>query len=154
VPDYDRNPDVGGMERTEKEYRELYMDLMGGAVAGSRLVASDVSGDGFAAKPKRDVPPDSWERNNKTQMFEGSRKAKLSDELYDKAIVRPIKRISTTVLWRGVDAGLIDGSVNAVGLVVRGWSAVLRRMQTGSVRAYAMSFFVGVVALLGYYLWQ
>jgi NADH-quinone oxidoreductase subunit L len=76
------------------------------------------------------------------------------DELYDKAIVRPIKRLSTTVLWRGVDAGLIDGTVNAVGLVVRGWSAVLRRMQTGSVRAYAMSFFVGVVALLGYYLWR
>jgi NADH-quinone oxidoreductase subunit L len=76
------------------------------------------------------------------------------DELYDKAIVRPIRRLSTTVLWRGVDAGLIDGTVNAVGLVVRGWSAVLRRLQTGSVRAYAMSFFVGVVALLGYYLWQ
>ena len=76
---------LGPHRMSKKEYRELYMDLMGGAVAGSRLVASDVSGDGFAAKPKRDVPPDSWERNNKTQMFEGSRKAKLSDELYDKA---------------------------------------------------------------------
>jgi hypothetical protein len=78
-------PDIGTYRIERKEYRELYMDLMGGAVAGSRLVASDVSGDGFAAKPKRDVPPDSWERDNKTQMFEGSRKAKLSDELYDKA---------------------------------------------------------------------
>jgi NADH-quinone oxidoreductase subunit L len=57
-------------------------------------------------------------------------------------------------LWRGVDAGLIDGTVNAVGLVVRGWSAVLRRLQTGSVRAYAMSVFVGTVAILGYYLWR
>jgi NADH-quinone oxidoreductase subunit L len=76
------------------------------------------------------------------------------DEAYDATIVQPIKRASTTVLWRGMDAGLIDGTVNAVGLVVRGWSAVLRRLQTGSVRAYAMSLFVGVVVMLGYYLWK
>jgi len=76
------------------------------------------------------------------------------DELYNAAIVQPIKRLSTVFLWRGMDAGVIDGTVNAVGLVVRGWSAVLRRLQTGSVRAYAMSFFVGVVTILGYYLWR
>jgi NADH-quinone oxidoreductase subunit L len=76
------------------------------------------------------------------------------DEAYDAALVQPIKRVSGTVLWRGVDAGLIDGTVNGVGLVVRGWSAVLRRLQTGSVRAYAMSFFVGVVTIVGYYLWR
>ena len=76
------------------------------------------------------------------------------DELYNAVIVQPIKKVSTGLLWRGVDAGVIDGTVNAVGLVVRGWSAVLRRLQTGSVRAYAMSFFVGVVTILGYYLWR
>jgi NADH-quinone oxidoreductase subunit L len=74
------------------------------------------------------------------------------DELYDATIVQPIKRISTVALWRGADSGLIDGTVNAVGLVVRGWSAVLRRAQTGSIRAYAMWFFAGVVILVGYYL--
>jgi len=76
------------------------------------------------------------------------------DELYNAVIVQPIKRLSVGALWRGVDAGLIDGTVNGVGLVVRGWSAVLRRLQTGSVRAYAMSFFLGVVAIVGYYLWR
>jgi NADH-quinone oxidoreductase subunit L len=75
------------------------------------------------------------------------------DEAYDRAIVQPVKGLSTGVLWRGVDAGLIDGTVNGVGLAVRGWSAVLRRLQTGSVRAYAMSFFIGVVSIVGYYLW-
>jgi NADH-quinone oxidoreductase subunit L len=75
------------------------------------------------------------------------------DEAYDRAIVQPIKRVSTGLLWRGVDAGAIDGTVNGVGLAVRGWSAVLRRLQTGSVRAYAMSLFVGVVVILGYCLW-
>jgi len=76
------------------------------------------------------------------------------DEIYDAVLVQPIKRISTLLLWRGVDAGLIDGTVNGVGLVVRGWSAVLRRLQTGSMRAYAMSFFLGVIVILGYYLWR
>jgi NADH-quinone oxidoreductase subunit L len=74
------------------------------------------------------------------------------DEFYDAVIVQPIKRVSSGVLWRGIDAGLIDGTVNAVGLIVRGWSAVLRRLQTGSVRAYAMSFFAGLVVIVGYYL--
>ncbi len=74
------------------------------------------------------------------------------DEFYDAVIVQPIKRVSSGVLWRGVDAGIIDGTVNAVGLIVRGWSAVLRRLQTGSVRAYAMSFFAGLVVIVGYYL--
>jgi NADH-quinone oxidoreductase subunit L len=74
------------------------------------------------------------------------------DEFYDAVIVQPIKRVSSGVLWRGVDAGVIDGSVNTVGLIVRGWSAVLRRLQTGSVRAYAMSFFAGLVVIVGYYL--
>jgi NADH-quinone oxidoreductase subunit L len=76
------------------------------------------------------------------------------DEVYDGAVVQPIKRLSTGMLWRGVDAGLIDGTVNGVGLVVRGWSAVLRRLQTGSVRAYAMSTFLGVIVIVGYYLWR
>jgi len=31
---------------------------------------------------------------------------------------------------------------------------VLRRLQSGSVRAYAGSLFVGVVMILGYYLWR
>ena len=76
------------------------------------------------------------------------------DEFYDAAIVQPIKGVSTGLLWRGMDTVVIDGTVNGVGLMVRGWSAVLRRLQTGSVRAYAMSIFLGVVTILGYYLWR
>jgi NADH-quinone oxidoreductase subunit L len=76
------------------------------------------------------------------------------DEIYDALFVQPIKRVSTLFLWRGVDAGLIDGTVNSVGFAVRGSSAVLRRLQTGSVRAYAMSLFVGVIAIVGYFLWR
>jgi len=74
------------------------------------------------------------------------------DELYDAVVVRPIQAMSTTVLWKGADAALIDGSVNGVGSAVSGTSSVLRRLQSGSIRAYAASLFVGVVLILGWYL--
>jgi NADH-quinone oxidoreductase subunit L len=61
---------------------------------------------------------------------------------------------SEEALWRGVDVRLIDGAVNGTGAIVTGFSSVLRRLQTGSVRAYASSMFVGVVVILGYYLWR
>ena len=50
--------------------------------------------------------------------------------------------------------GVIDGAVNGVAEAVRGGSEMLRRLQTGSVRAYAASLFLGVVTVLGYYLWR
>jgi NADH-quinone oxidoreductase subunit L len=76
------------------------------------------------------------------------------DELYDAVIVHPIVRLSTLALWKGADAALIDGAVNGVGETVRGASSVLRRLQNGSVRAYAASLFFGVVMILGWYLWR
>jgi NADH-quinone oxidoreductase subunit L len=76
------------------------------------------------------------------------------DELYDATIVQPIKVVSQQGLWRGFDVRVIDGAVNGTGALVAGGSAVLRRLQTGSVRAYAGSLFVGVVLVLGYYIWR
>ena len=76
------------------------------------------------------------------------------DEIYDAAIVQPIKMASTGGLWKGVDAGVIDLSVNGVGLGVRAGGSGLRRLQTGSIRAYAASLFLGAVLVLGYYLWR
>ena len=74
------------------------------------------------------------------------------DELYDAVIVQPIKLVSTHLLWRGADAGLIDGAVNGVGVTVRSGSGLLRRLQTGSVRTYAAAVLAGVVLVIGYYL--
>ena len=75
------------------------------------------------------------------------------DEIYDALIVQPIKRTSEGALWKGIDAGLIDGTVNGVGTFVRGASQSLRQLQTGSVRTYAASLFLGAVMILGWYLW-
>jgi NADH-quinone oxidoreductase subunit L len=76
------------------------------------------------------------------------------DEIYDATIVQPIKWVSEHVLWKVVDAGVIDGTVNGAGASVAGWSAMLRRVQTGSLRAYALSILVGAVLILGYYVWR
>lgn len=76
------------------------------------------------------------------------------DEIYDTAIVQPIRIISEEGLWKGIDVRVIDGAVNGVAEAVGGGGEILRRIQTGSVRAYAGSLFLGVVMILGYYLWR
>jgi NADH-quinone oxidoreductase subunit L len=76
------------------------------------------------------------------------------DEVYDAAIVQPIKVVSTEGLWRGFDVKIVDGVVNGAGYLVSGVSIVLRLLQNGSVKTYAASTFAGVVAILAYYLWR
>ncbi len=70
------------------------------------------------------------------------------DELYHGAIVKPILS-SSRALWRFVDDGLIDGTVNGVarlsGLLGRGGS----RLQTGQLNVYAFAVVVGALVLLG-----
>ncbi len=41
------------------------------------------------------------------------------DEIYDAAVVRPLVGGSRWVLWKGMDAGVIDGLVNLVGIEAR-----------------------------------
>jgi NADH-quinone oxidoreductase subunit L len=76
------------------------------------------------------------------------------DELYDATIVEPIRVGSQQVLWRGLDVAVVDGAVNGTASLVASGSSALRRLQTGSVRAYAGSMFIGVIVILGYYLWR
>jgi NADH-quinone oxidoreductase subunit L len=75
------------------------------------------------------------------------------DELYDAAVVQPIRRTSEGALWKGLDVRVIDGAVNGVGAGVFGAGSLLRRLQTGSVRAYGAGLMLGVVLVVGYYLW-
>jgi NADH-quinone oxidoreductase subunit L len=76
------------------------------------------------------------------------------DELYDAAIVEPIRIGSQEALWRGLDVAVVDGAVNGTASLVASSAGALRRLQTGSVRAYAGSMFIGVIVILGYYLWR
>ena len=74
------------------------------------------------------------------------------DEIYDAVFVQPIKAMSEHVLWKA-DARVIDGAVNGAGTIVAETGAALRTIQTGSMRAYAVSVLLGVVLIVGYYLW-
>jgi NADH-quinone oxidoreductase subunit L len=72
------------------------------------------------------------------------------DEIYDEAIVEPVIGISRGLLWRGVDAGLIDGlGVNGSAYFARfvGW--VGSQMQSGQLGTYAWVLVAGVLAVLG-----
>ena len=67
------------------------------------------------------------------------------DEVYDATIVNPLVGGSRWVLWKGADAGLIDGMVNGVGTVAQKAGGVLRRLQSGNTRSYATWVLFGSV---------
>jgi len=72
------------------------------------------------------------------------------DEAYDEVVVRPLMITSDTLLWRKVDAGMIDGAVNGLGAWATGVGSVLRLLQSGSIRSYAAWVVWGsLVAVLG-----
>jgi NADH-quinone oxidoreductase subunit L len=70
------------------------------------------------------------------------------DEAYDAAVVEPLIEGSRTVLWRGIDAGIIDGTVNGVGHRSRGIGSILRLIQSGNIRSYAAWVVLGSIVLL------
>jgi NADH-quinone oxidoreductase subunit L len=72
------------------------------------------------------------------------------DELYDAIVVRPVFALADFGA-RIFDPGVIDGAANGIAALVAGLSSAWRRLQTGNLQHYALSFLVGALALLGYY---
>jgi len=70
------------------------------------------------------------------------------DEVYDAVVVKPVVNGSRVVLWKGMDAGLIDGSVNGLGNRVRGVGSILRLIQSGNIRSYATWVLFGSVLVI------
>jgi NADH-quinone oxidoreductase subunit L len=70
------------------------------------------------------------------------------DEIYDATVVKPIVSGSRVVLWRGVDAGLIDGAVNGVGSRSQALGGLLKCFQSGNIRSYATWVLFGSVVLV------
>jgi NADH-quinone oxidoreductase subunit L len=72
------------------------------------------------------------------------------DEGYDAAIVQPTVSVSRNVLWKGFDAGIIDGLfVNGSALLARAFGWMGSQLQTGQVGTYAWVLLIGVLTLLG-----
>jgi NADH-quinone oxidoreductase subunit L len=70
------------------------------------------------------------------------------DEIYDAAVVDPLISGSRVVLWKAVDATVIDGTVNGVANRARGIGGVLKLLQSGNIRSYATWVLLGSVVLL------
>jgi NADH-quinone oxidoreductase subunit L len=72
------------------------------------------------------------------------------DELYDRALVQPVVGISRSILWRGMDAGLIDELfVNGSAKLARGLGWLGARLQSGQVGTYAWVLIIGVLGVFG-----
>jgi len=76
------------------------------------------------------------------------------DEGYYATVVNPIVDGSRSVLWRGVDIGIIDALVNVAGTVSNELSGVTRRMQSGSIRSYAGWVALGAAFVVGFMIWM
>jgi NADH-quinone oxidoreductase subunit L len=70
------------------------------------------------------------------------------DEIYDAAVVNPLVAGSRVVLWRGVDAGLVDGIANGIGSRSQGFGSWLKLLQSGNIRSYATWVLFGSVILM------
>jgi NADH-quinone oxidoreductase subunit L len=108
--------------------------LIGVAIAFSMLRPA-------ALVPKKLAPPD--------EGFEGVLANKYYvDEAYGRTIVEPTVDLSRNVLWRGIDVGIIDGIVNGVARLARGFGGIGSQLQSGQVGTYAWVLLVGVLAVL------
>jgi NADH-quinone oxidoreductase subunit L len=72
------------------------------------------------------------------------------DEVYDAAVVMPIKKTSETLLWKGVDVNVIDNAINTGAKLVGYTSGMVRRLQTGVTQTYAVIFLMGILFVLGW----
>jgi NADH-quinone oxidoreductase subunit L len=70
------------------------------------------------------------------------------DWFHDRVIVGGFNRLSY-FLAHPIDMGIIDGAAHGLARLAQGAAAVLRSTQTGYVRNYALSVFLGVVIILG-----
>jgi NADH-quinone oxidoreductase subunit L len=75
------------------------------------------------------------------------------DELYAKIIVNPLLSLSLWC-WRFFDAKVIDGAANGSAFLTGWMSAIIRKIQTGYVRNYALSLVFGVIIILAYFVFR
>lgn len=75
------------------------------------------------------------------------------DELYGAIVVRPLVNFSF-FLWKIVDVVIIDGLINGLATVIGDISTVLRPIQSGKIRSYATIFIIGVIILVGIFMFR
>ena len=76
------------------------------------------------------------------------------DELYAVLFVKPLIDGSTSILWHGVDQGVIDATVNNSASAARDISDEVRHMQSGNLRSYAGWVAAGGAVVIAYMVWM
>ncbi|MBE0558469.1 MAG: NADH-quinone oxidoreductase subunit L, partial [Proteobacteria bacterium] len=76
------------------------------------------------------------------------------DEGYDKDNVNPIVKGSESLLWKGIDAGVIDGGVNGSASLVGSLAQLIRKLQNGIAQQYAVWFVAGILAILSWVIFR
>ena len=71
------------------------------------------------------------------------------DWFHDTIIVRSFRSLAH-FLAGAFDLGFIDGIANGLASITVRFAGSLRKIQTGYVRNYALSVFIGVVVIIGY----
>jgi NADH-quinone oxidoreductase subunit L len=75
------------------------------------------------------------------------------DFFHDKILVGGYNGL-TRLLSGPIDLGFIDGVANFLGDGFKELAAQMRKMQSGFVRNYALSIFIGVIFIIGYLIFR
>jgi NADH-quinone oxidoreductase subunit L len=69
------------------------------------------------------------------------------DEVYATLITKPLDKLAAFV-YKYIDQGLIDGTVNGAGSILNNVSGQLRKIQTGHIGAYVFAMVIGIITIL------
>jgi NADH-quinone oxidoreductase subunit L len=89
-------------------------------------------------------------KENKNPLYQLAFHKFYVDEFFILVLIRPILWIGRTAN-RLLERDLLDGGSREVGTVFVGASGLLRRLQTGYVRNYALAILIGVLLIIVYY---
>ncbi len=87
-----------------------------------------------------------------SRLYQGALGKWFVDECYQVLVVRPLRSVSSGVLYKVLDRTVIDGCVNAVGWLARSLGWCVQIFQNGHIQRYLAVFVLGLGMLLYGYL--
>jgi NADH-quinone oxidoreductase subunit L len=82
-----------------------------------------------------------------TWLTRAARKDLYQDTVNESLLMRPGQYLTRVLVF--ADNRVVDGAINGLAALIGGTSGRVRRLQTGFVRSYALSMFVGAALVVG-----
>jgi NADH-quinone oxidoreductase subunit L len=95
----------------------------------------------YAQRPVATIAP------RGTWLTRAARQDLYQDTVNESLFMRPGQYLTRSLVY--FDNKVIDGAVNGLAALIGGTSGRVRRWQTGFVRSYALSMFVGAALVVG-----